>query len=67
MTDQLTPFHRVSLAITFPDRHTQRDIHQLGLSGRRCVPADDLLGEDINDERHIGPPRPGAHIDIPRE
>lgn len=61
-TDQLTPFNRVGLAITLTDRHTQRDIHQLGLSGGRRVPTDDLLGEDIDDERHVGPSRPGAHV-----
>src|SRR5690625_4816197 len=54
--------HRVSRMVPGPQSHSQRDHHQVGFHGPGDMPADDALGEGIDDERDVDETRPGAHI-----
>jgi hypothetical protein len=60
VADQLAGHHGVALAVALPGRHPQRRHHQVDVLGGRGVPGDDLLGEDVEDERDVDEPGPGA-------
>lgn len=62
VVDQLAGLGGVSFSFALPQRHAQRDHHQVGLLGRRGVPGHDPLGVDVDDEGHVGEPRPGPHV-----
>ena len=53
---------RVALAVAVPHRDPQRGQHQVGVLGGRGVPADDPLGEDVDDERDVDEPGPGPAV-----
>ena len=42
--------------------HAQRDHDEFDVLACRGVPGDDLLGEHVDDERHIDEPRPRAAV-----
>ena len=62
MVGQLATDHAVTLAFPVPQRHPDRGEHQVGVLGARSVPGEDLLGEDIHDERDIHKPGPGPAV-----
>lgn len=67
VVDQLARLGGAFLAGTLPQRHPQRDHHQIGVLGGRGVPSHDPLGVNIDDERNIGEAGPRSDVDIPRE
>ncbi|GAA4289031.1 hypothetical protein [Georgenia daeguensis] len=54
--DKLACLEGVALVLTRPERHPQRGHHQIDVLGRRRVPSDDPLGEDIENERDVDEP-----------
>ncbi|SHK45710.1 hypothetical protein SAMN04488576_1571, partial [Bacillus sp. cl25] len=62
MRPQLLWLDRVALPSTFPERHPQRDHHELDLLGSLRMPGNDALRVDVDDERDVHPPCPGAAI-----
>jgi len=52
----------MSFAAALPQRHPQRDHHQVGRLGRRGVPGHDPLGIDIDDKRDIDEAGPSPHV-----
>jgi len=62
VSDQLAGHDRVPVAVALPDRHPQRRHDQIGVLRGCCVPGDDALGEDVDDERDVDEAGPGAHV-----
>ncbi len=60
--DELAGDGGMSFAGALPQRHPQRDHHQVGLLGRRGVPGHDPLGVDVEDERDVGETGPGPDV-----
>ena len=54
--DQFPPPGGMAFAGTLPQRHPQRNHHQVGLLGRGRVPGHDPLGVDVDDERDVANP-----------
>jgi len=52
----------VSLSVSLPQIHPQRNHHQLDMLDGLRVPADDALREHVDDECGLNPPGPGAAI-----
>ncbi len=62
VAEQLAGFDGVTVAVALPDRHPQRRHHQLDVLAGRRVPGDDLLGEHVDDERHVDGPDPRPEV-----
>jgi hypothetical protein len=60
--DELTGDRGASFATTLPQRHPQRDHHQVSLLGRGGVPSHNPLDVDVDDERDVGEPGPRPDI-----
>ena len=60
--DQLAEGDRLSLPATVPERDPQRDQDQVGASVGGGVPADDLVGEHVDNEGHVNQSGSGSAV-----
>lgn len=60
--DELSGADGAALPVAFPQRHPQRNHHQLDMLGGLRMPGHDALGEHVEDERDIHPPRPRSDV-----
>src|SRR5690606_12225363 len=62
VVEQLAGLHGVALTVAVPQRDPQRGEDKVGAFVAGGVPADDALGEDIDDEGDVDEPGPGPAV-----